>query len=125
TRARRRLETGRKNGTGYHRRPFPRDSLDAAMTKYFRPLRFLVLCVSSVVLGSGSLAQPESNRRMAERLRAITASADPIKSPFEFSARARQLGDSLAQADQTEKMKHALPYANLLLHAGELEAAIG
>lgn len=95
------------------------------MTKYFLPRRFLVLCLSTVLLALGLHAQPESNRRMAERLRAITASADPTKSPFEFSARARQLGTSLAQADQTEKMKNALPYANLLLHAGELEAAIG
>jgi hypothetical protein len=62
---------------------------------------------------------------MAERLRAITASADPSKSPFEFSVRARQLGASLAQAQQAELMKNALPYANLLLHSGDLEGAIG
>jgi hypothetical protein len=61
---------------------------------------------------------------MAERLREITAAADPTKSPFDFSARARQLGSSLARADKTEQMKNALPYANLLLHAGEIETAI-
>ena len=70
-------------------------------------LRILVVCLSTISLASGSSSQPESNRRMAERLRAITASADPVKSPFEFSARARQLGASLAQADQTEQMKNA------------------
>ncbi len=69
-------------------------------------------------------AQPESNRRTAERLREITVASDPMKSPFDFSARERQLRSALEKADTTERMKHALPHANLLLHAGETEAAI-
>jgi hypothetical protein len=89
-----------------------------------RPRRFLPACLFLVLLTSAWPAQPESNRRMAERLREITAAADPTKSPFDFSARARRLGDSLANADEGERMKNALPYANLLLHAGETEAAI-
>ncbi|HEX2860469.1 MAG TPA: hypothetical protein VHN79_02470, partial [Lacunisphaera sp.] len=86
--------------------------------------RAFPLCLSALLLVTGWSAQPESNRRMAERLHEITAAADASKSPFDFSARARQLGASLAGADRTELMKNALPHANLLLHAGEIEAAI-
>lgn len=85
---------------------------------HLRPLLILVL------LAPAFAAQPESNRRMAERLRELTAAADPTKSPFDFSAREHQLRATLESADTAERMKHALPHANLLLHAGETEAAI-
>jgi hypothetical protein len=89
-----------------------------------RPLVPLLACLSVALLIPAFPAQPESNRRMAERLREITAAADPTKSPFDFSERARQLGASLEGVDTLERMKHSLPHANLLLHAGENEAAI-
>ena len=84
----------------------------------------LLACLSVALLIPVFSAQPESNRRMAERLREITAAADPTKSPFDFSERARQLGTSLQGADTLVRMQNALPHANLLLHAGDNEAAI-
>ncbi len=89
-----------------------------------RSLAPLLACLSVALLIPAFPAQPESNRRMAERLREITAASDPTKSPFDFSERARQLGASLKGATTLERMQNALPHANLLLHAGENEAAI-
>jgi hypothetical protein len=89
-----------------------------------RSRRILSACLALSLVLSAAAAQPESNRRMVEHLRELTAGGDPTRSPFDFSARARQLGARLAGAGETERMQQALPHANLLLHAGDTEAAI-
>jgi hypothetical protein len=89
-----------------------------------RPFRFLPAGLLPLFLIPAFAAQPESTRRMVERLQAITAAADPAKSPFDFGARARQMDAALANAPEAQRMQDALPHANLLLQAGRLEEAI-
>ena len=90
-----------------------------------RPSLFLVLIVFTACCATAPAAQPESNRRMAQRLKEIAAAADPTKSPFDFTITARQLGESMAAAtDPAEQIKYVLPLANSLLRSGRTEEAI-
>ena len=87
--------------------------------------RLFALVVLAVYCPAAPAAQPESNRRMAQRLQEIAAAADPTKSPFDFTVTARQLGESMAKTtDPVEQLKYSLPYANALLRSGQTEAAI-